>query len=190
MARDYKPRRKPKGAFSGWIGVALGLAAGLAVAGLVYVKDHKPQPQPRSLRRPTKKDRTTPSSRRIRTAPMRPQRTMPALPTISTRTFPSSRWWCRKRRRTCGRTSAPSRRPAGGPTCCRRARTRISPMPTGCAPSSPCRASSRRCRRSRWTTTPGTGSASDRSRTSISSTACAAILRKADVDVLVIRVGD
>jgi cell division protein FtsN len=42
MARDYKPRRRPKGAFSGWIGVALGLGAGLAVAGLVYVKDHKP----------------------------------------------------------------------------------------------------------------------------------------------------
>src|SRR5271156_5432854 len=42
MARDYKPRRKPKGAFSGWIGVVLGLGAGLAVAALVYVKDHKP----------------------------------------------------------------------------------------------------------------------------------------------------
>jgi cell division protein FtsN len=42
MARDYKPRRKPKGAFSGWIGAVLGLAAGLAVAGWVYVKDHKP----------------------------------------------------------------------------------------------------------------------------------------------------
>ena len=42
MARDNKPRRRPKGAFSGWIGVALGLGAGLAVAGLVYVKDHKP----------------------------------------------------------------------------------------------------------------------------------------------------
>jgi cell division protein FtsN len=41
MARDYKPRRKPAGAFSGWLGVALGLAAGLAVAALVYVKDHK-----------------------------------------------------------------------------------------------------------------------------------------------------
>jgi cell division protein FtsN len=43
MARDYKPRRKPKGAFSGWIGLAFGLAAGLAVAALVYVKDHRPQ---------------------------------------------------------------------------------------------------------------------------------------------------
>jgi cell division protein FtsN len=41
MARDYRPRRKPTGAFSGWLGVALGLAAGLAVAALVYVKDHK-----------------------------------------------------------------------------------------------------------------------------------------------------
>jgi cell division protein FtsN len=44
VARDYKPRRKPKGGFSGWIGVALGLAAGLAVAALVYVKDHNPSP--------------------------------------------------------------------------------------------------------------------------------------------------
>jgi cell division protein FtsN len=43
MARDYKPRRKPRGAFSGWIGLAGGLAAGLAVAALVYVKDHRPQ---------------------------------------------------------------------------------------------------------------------------------------------------
>jgi len=42
MARDYKPRRKPKGAFSGWLGVVLGLGAGLAVAAWVYVKDHKP----------------------------------------------------------------------------------------------------------------------------------------------------
>ena len=42
MARDYKPRRKPRSAFSGWIGLACGLAAGLAVATLVYVKDHRP----------------------------------------------------------------------------------------------------------------------------------------------------
>jgi cell division protein FtsN len=42
MAQAYKSRRKPKAAFSGWIGLALGLAAGLAVAALVYVKDHRP----------------------------------------------------------------------------------------------------------------------------------------------------
>src|SRR5580658_8443842 len=57
MARDYKPRRKPKGAFSGWIGVALGLGAGLAVAALVYVKDHKP---PTSATQITKSEKKRP----------------------------------------------------------------------------------------------------------------------------------
>jgi cell division protein FtsN len=43
MARDYKPKRKrPGGGFSGWIGVACGLAAGLAIAAAIYVKDHRP----------------------------------------------------------------------------------------------------------------------------------------------------
>jgi len=55
MARDYKPRRKPKGAFSGWIGVACGLAAGLAVAALVYVKDHRPQGPATQLAKADKK---------------------------------------------------------------------------------------------------------------------------------------
>jgi cell division protein FtsN len=58
MARDYKPRRKPKGAFSGWIGVALGLLAGLAVAGWVYVKDHKPAAAPTLLAKPDNKKRS------------------------------------------------------------------------------------------------------------------------------------
>jgi hypothetical protein len=39
MARDYKARRKPAGAFSGWVGVLCGLGLGLAVAGIVYLKD-------------------------------------------------------------------------------------------------------------------------------------------------------
>jgi cell division protein FtsN len=39
MARDYKARRKPGSGFPGWLGVVCGLAAGLAVAGLVYLKD-------------------------------------------------------------------------------------------------------------------------------------------------------
>lgn len=43
MARDYKPRRKPAGAFSGWAGLGLGLAAGLTFAALVYIKDHRPE---------------------------------------------------------------------------------------------------------------------------------------------------
>jgi cell division protein FtsN len=56
MGRDYKPRRKPKGgAFSGWIGLAFGLAAGLVVAGLVYVKDHRPQVAATQLAKADKK---------------------------------------------------------------------------------------------------------------------------------------
>jgi cell division protein FtsN len=40
-ARDYKPRRGKTG-FSGGLGLACGLALGLGVAGIVYVKDHRP----------------------------------------------------------------------------------------------------------------------------------------------------
>jgi cell division protein FtsN len=43
MARDYKPKRKRPGSrFSGWFGVGCGLAAGLAIAAAIYVKDHRP----------------------------------------------------------------------------------------------------------------------------------------------------
>jgi cell division protein FtsN len=43
MARDYKPRRKrPAAGFSGWIGAACGLAAGLVIAAAIYIKDHRP----------------------------------------------------------------------------------------------------------------------------------------------------
>ncbi len=42
MPRDYKPKRKPAGGFPGWAGVLCGLAIGLAVAGIVYLKDHRP----------------------------------------------------------------------------------------------------------------------------------------------------
>jgi len=41
MARDYKARRKAPGGFSGWVGLCCGLAIGLAIAGVVYVKDHR-----------------------------------------------------------------------------------------------------------------------------------------------------
>jgi cell division protein FtsN len=45
-ARDYKSRRRGKSAgFSGWMGVVCGLAVGLAVAGIVYIKDHRPDAQ-------------------------------------------------------------------------------------------------------------------------------------------------
>jgi cell division protein FtsN len=41
MARDYKPKRRSTGGLSGWTGIFCGLAIGLAVAGIVYVKDHR-----------------------------------------------------------------------------------------------------------------------------------------------------
>ncbi len=43
MARDYKAKRKSSGGFSGWTGALLGLTLGLAVAGAVYFKDHRPE---------------------------------------------------------------------------------------------------------------------------------------------------
>ena len=41
MGRDYKAKRGKPGGFSGWIGLVCGLALGLAVAGVVYLKDHR-----------------------------------------------------------------------------------------------------------------------------------------------------
>ncbi|HEY2463219.1 MAG TPA: SPOR domain-containing protein [Steroidobacteraceae bacterium] len=41
MARDYKSRHKKPGGFSGWLGFACGLGLGLAVAGVIYLKDHR-----------------------------------------------------------------------------------------------------------------------------------------------------
>jgi cell division protein FtsN len=41
MARDYKPKRKKKGGFSGWLGLACGLGLGLAAAGVIYLKDRR-----------------------------------------------------------------------------------------------------------------------------------------------------
>jgi cell division protein FtsN len=41
MARDYKPKRRKPGGFSGWLGLSLGLGLGLAVAGVIYLKDHR-----------------------------------------------------------------------------------------------------------------------------------------------------
>ena len=42
VTRDYKPKRKAAGRFSGWLGVLCGLAVGLIIAGIVYLKDHRP----------------------------------------------------------------------------------------------------------------------------------------------------
>jgi cell division protein FtsN len=41
MARDYKPKRKKTGGFSGWLGLASGLGLGLAAAGVIYLKDRR-----------------------------------------------------------------------------------------------------------------------------------------------------
>jgi cell division protein FtsN len=41
MARDYKAKRRQPTGFSGWAGLIVGLALGLAVAGVVYLKDHR-----------------------------------------------------------------------------------------------------------------------------------------------------
>jgi cell division protein FtsN len=41
MARDYKTKRGRATGFSGWAGLMCGLALGLAVAGVVYLKDHR-----------------------------------------------------------------------------------------------------------------------------------------------------
>ncbi len=60
MARDYKPKRSKPGGFSGWVGLAFGLAIGLAVAGVVYMKDHRPEaPAPHSAKADKKRSRGT-----------------------------------------------------------------------------------------------------------------------------------
>ncbi len=41
-ARDYKTRRGKASGFSGWTGVLCGLALGLGVAAFVYIQDHRP----------------------------------------------------------------------------------------------------------------------------------------------------
>jgi cell division protein FtsN len=58
MARDYRPKRKPPGGLSGWMGLLCGLGVGLAIAGIVYVKDHHPDtPATRSAKTDKKKSR-------------------------------------------------------------------------------------------------------------------------------------
>ncbi len=42
MAKDYKTRRSRSSGFSGWLGLGLGLALGLAIAVFIYVQDHRP----------------------------------------------------------------------------------------------------------------------------------------------------
>jgi len=40
--RDYKTKRRKSAGLSGWMGLMCGLAVGLGVAGIVYIKDHRP----------------------------------------------------------------------------------------------------------------------------------------------------
>jgi cell division protein FtsN len=54
-ARDYKTKRRKNTGFSGWIGVLWGLAMGLGVAGIVYIKDHRPDTQNARLAKADKK---------------------------------------------------------------------------------------------------------------------------------------
>jgi cell division protein FtsN len=57
-ARDYKTKRRKHTGFSGWMGVLCGLAVGLGVAAVVYIKDHRPDAQTvRSAKAEKKKSR-------------------------------------------------------------------------------------------------------------------------------------
>jgi cell division protein FtsN len=47
--RDYRAKRKRSTGFSGWIGVACGLGVGLAIAAGIYVRDHRPDAPPRPI---------------------------------------------------------------------------------------------------------------------------------------------
>ena len=46
MSRDFKARRRKPPGFPGWTGFGLGLSAGLAVAVFVYLKDHRTETAP------------------------------------------------------------------------------------------------------------------------------------------------
>lgn len=56
-ARDYKTRRGKSSGFPSWMGVLCGLALGLGVAGIVYIKDHRPDTQ---ISKAVKTDRKKP----------------------------------------------------------------------------------------------------------------------------------
>ncbi|MGO9513824.1 MAG: SPOR domain-containing protein [Steroidobacteraceae bacterium] len=58
MAR-YKAKHKAGGGFSGWVGLVCGLCVGLAVAAVVYIKDHRPDaPLARTAKADKKKSRS------------------------------------------------------------------------------------------------------------------------------------
>lgn len=59
MARDFKSRRSRHGGFSGWLGLILGLGVGLAIAGIVYIRDHRAEaPIARTAKADKKKSRS------------------------------------------------------------------------------------------------------------------------------------
>jgi cell division protein FtsN len=62
VPRDYKARRKPAGGFSGWLGLGLGLAVGLSAAGYVYFKDHRIDAPAEATKPGKKRPRTAESS--------------------------------------------------------------------------------------------------------------------------------
>jgi cell division protein FtsN len=41
IPRDFKPRRRQPARFTGWVGAVCGLGLGLCVAAVVYLKDHR-----------------------------------------------------------------------------------------------------------------------------------------------------
>ena len=54
-ARDYKTRRGKSSGFPSWMGVLCGLALGLGVAGMVYIKDHRPDAPVSKAAKPDRK---------------------------------------------------------------------------------------------------------------------------------------
>ncbi len=54
LARDYRSKRRRSGGFSGWLGVLCGLGVGLAVAAVIYIKDHRPDAQIARMAKPDK----------------------------------------------------------------------------------------------------------------------------------------
>ncbi len=64
MARDYKPRRaRPASGLPGWAGALIGLVFGLGIAGYVYLKDQRPPTAVTTpVRSPKKKPRANHAS--------------------------------------------------------------------------------------------------------------------------------
>jgi cell division protein FtsN len=62
MARDYKTKRGRTAGFSGWLGLIAGLAAGLSLAGYIYFRDHRPDtPITRTVKADKKRARSSDS---------------------------------------------------------------------------------------------------------------------------------